>query len=272
VTSLVGTVDEMKRKRRAEKAPRNGYALLLLLFFLAVLVVSVAVAAPNILTERRREKEQEMIWRGRQYVRGIRLFYQKTHRLPTQLEDLYKPRTGIRFMRQPYKDPLNTVDGSWRLISVGPNGQLIGSLKEHPNAFFFGAPAQASFAGALSSPSSGAPKDVVFAPPASGGSSLSNPASPGSGNPSDKAGDRAPTPGATGDQTGERPDSGNAKETPQSTAEPEDHSPTLGQTIIVGVGSKINRGSVMRYEGAKNYLQFEFMWNGLSAGSGAPLP
>jgi hypothetical protein len=32
-------------------------------------------------------------------------------------------------MRQAYKDPMNGEDGSWRLIYVGPAGQLIGSLK-----------------------------------------------------------------------------------------------------------------------------------------------
>ena len=35
-------------------------------------------------------------------------------------------------MRQAYKDPVNPVDGSWRMIYVGPNGQLIGSLKSRP--------------------------------------------------------------------------------------------------------------------------------------------
>src|SRR5262249_35199400 len=32
-------------------------------------------------------------------------------------------------MRQAYKDPMNSKDGEWRLIYVGPAGQLIGSLK-----------------------------------------------------------------------------------------------------------------------------------------------
>ena len=36
-------------------------------------------------------------------------------------------------MRQAYKDPMNGEDGSWRLIYVGPAGQLIGSLKPPQN-------------------------------------------------------------------------------------------------------------------------------------------
>ena len=145
--NCAGNLSELARKRRVQKA--NGYALLLVMFFLALLTVSIGVATPNIITEGRREKEAEMIWRGKQYVRGVRLYYRKTHHFPTQLEDLYTAKTGIRFMRQAYKDPMNNVDGSWRLICVGPNGQLIGSLREKRNAFFFGAPAPTGFAGAL---------------------------------------------------------------------------------------------------------------------------
>ena len=71
-----------------------------------------------------------MIWRGKQYTRGIKLYYRKTRKFPTSLDDLTKPQIGnIRFMRQAYKDPMNSKDGEWRLIYVGPNGQLIGSLK-----------------------------------------------------------------------------------------------------------------------------------------------
>lgn len=71
-----------------------------------------------------------MIWRGNQYVRGVKLYYRKMGRFPTSIDDLTKPKTGsLRFMRQAYKDPMNTGDGSWRLIYVGPAGQLIGSLK-----------------------------------------------------------------------------------------------------------------------------------------------
>src|ERR1700686_4952307 len=113
-------------------APRceDGYALMMVVFFTALMLVAVMVAAPRILQEGKREKEKEMIWRGHQYVRGVKLYYRKMGRFPTSIDDLTKPKTGsLRFMRQAYKDPMNGEDGSWRLIYVGPSGQLIGSLK-----------------------------------------------------------------------------------------------------------------------------------------------
>ena len=108
----------------------DGYALMMVVFFTALMLVGAMVAAPRILQEGKREKEKEMIWRGQQYVRGVKLHYRKMGRFPTSIDDLTKPKTGsLRFMRQAYKDPMNSEDGSWRLIYVGPAGQLIGSLK-----------------------------------------------------------------------------------------------------------------------------------------------
>jgi hypothetical protein len=120
------------RKNTTCRAPscEHGYALMMVVFFTALMLVAAMVAAPRILLEGKREKEKEMIWRGHQYVRGVKLYYRKMGRFPTSIDDLTKPKTGsLRFMRQAYKDPMNAEDGSWRMIYVGPAGQLIGSLK-----------------------------------------------------------------------------------------------------------------------------------------------
>src|SRR6266852_958521 len=111
------------RSTASSAANQQGFALLLVMFMTTLVLLGAMVAAPYIRTDREREKEEEMIWR-------VKLFYRKNGRFPTSLEDLTKPKTGsLRFMRQAYKDPVNKADGSWRLIYVGPAGQLIGSLK-----------------------------------------------------------------------------------------------------------------------------------------------
>src|SRR6266850_2233394 len=122
------------RIRTAGKRGERGYALLTVIFLVTVLLISTMTVAPNIVTEGRREKEKDMIWRGKQYTRGVKLYYRKMGRFPTSLDDLTKPKLGsIRFMRQAYKDPMNKEDGTWRLIYVGAAGQLIGSLKPPQN-------------------------------------------------------------------------------------------------------------------------------------------
>jgi len=43
----------------------RGYALLMVVFFVTLLLISAIAVAPNILTEGKREKEKEMVWRGK---------------------------------------------------------------------------------------------------------------------------------------------------------------------------------------------------------------
>ncbi len=107
----------------------QGYALLMVCFLAALIVISTAAAAQSILSEGRRAKEAEMIWRGEQYARAVRLYYRKYGRFPQSFEDLTEPKGNLRFLRKAYADPMNRKDGTWRLIYVGPNGELIGSVK-----------------------------------------------------------------------------------------------------------------------------------------------
>jgi len=250
-------------RSRVRSLAERGYALLLVMFFLALLVLTTLTVAPNVLTDGRREKETEMVWRGKQYVRGIKRYYMKTHRFPTEIDDLVKPKTGIRFMRQAYKDPMNDVDGSWRLIYVGPNGQLIGSLKTQVpgapgmSASGFGTPAgsQAPGLGAGGSSFGGSSfGQSSFGGPSSGGSAYGG-SSFGSGNTSNSTMGSTGFGNSTPNPTGQ-PD---AMSTPQAVAPGE--TPTIIGGNIIGVGSKVDKNSFLVYEKAKNYREFEFIWD-----------
>lgn len=115
------------------KATRSerGYALITILFMAAVLLVMLAAVMPRILTQGRREKEEELIFRGEQYARAVRLYYRKYGRFPAELDDLIKVNNNVRFLRKLYPDPMNP-DGQWRLIRVGPGGVLTGNVVERP--------------------------------------------------------------------------------------------------------------------------------------------
>jgi hypothetical protein len=245
-------------KRRATKRTRreDGYALMLAVFLTSLMLIAAIVAAPSVRTERQREKEQEMIWRGKQYVRGIKMYYRKNGRFPTNLDDLIKPQLGgIRYLRQKYKDPMNKEDGSWRLIYVGPMGQLVGSTKPPQNIQF----QAGSGAGAGSQPA-GQPQGNTGSTFGGGfgssqpqqGTTGSQPGTtrngPGSGQ-QDNGGNTA-QPGAPGSTTGQGSDA----------PAPVDTSNFVGGNII-GVGSKAEKDSVQVYEKATNYHQFEFIWD-----------
>jgi len=99
-------------------------------FFAAVMLIAAGAATKSLLTEGRRQQEEDLIWRGNQYARAVKLFYRKNGRFPTSMDELTKPQNKIRFLRRAYEDPVNTEDGSWRLIYVSPGGQLIGSVRQ----------------------------------------------------------------------------------------------------------------------------------------------
>jgi len=263
--------------RRAER----GYALMMVVFFVTLLLIASMAAAPSILQQGKREKEQEMIWRGQQYVRGVKLYYRKMGRFPTSVDDLTKPKVGsLRFMRQAYKDPMNNGDGTWRLIYVGPAGQLIGSLKppqtlQIPGAGTgLGTPASAlaNASAGQRSTGTGSSSFGSFGNNA-GGSTSGFGASAGTGNnpptataPANGEG-AAPAAGQPGAADGSQPvagdasgaASGDAMSTPQAITPTE--TPTIIGGNIIGVGSKISGRSVIVYDKAKNYHLFEFIWD-----------
>jgi hypothetical protein len=240
------------RKRsymRARGRGQQGYALLVVMFLLTLLVLMTITVAPNVVTSAQREKEAEMVWRGKQYARGIKRYYMKLHRFPTELDDLTKPKIGIRFMRQAYKDPMNDVDGSWRLIYVGPNGQLIGSLKNR-NIGGPGIPA-ASLASSSNSSS--------FGNSSFGGSSFGRGNSPNSTMGSSGFGNNTTSTSSLPNANGENTEGTDAA-SGQEPAGPVDTPVIIGGNII-GVGSKVNKKSFLWYDKAKNYREFEFIWD-----------
>jgi type II secretory pathway pseudopilin PulG len=223
MTSVVSTA------RRRQQA---GFTLLMVVFMVAAMIIAAAAAAPNILTQGRREKETEMVWRGQQYVRAIGLYYRKFGKYPTKVEDLTKQTNGVRFLRQAYTDPMNKDDGSWRFIYVGPNGQLIGSLRQ-----------TSLLQTALTTPGMGALSAL-----GGGLQPLSPPALTTGAN-------QAPGIG----QPGQQQNPAAAPNSLQSQLQPLT-GPVLGGNII-GVGSKMKQPSLRIYLGGETYQEWEFIWN-----------
>jgi hypothetical protein len=261
-----------RRQRGSRRRSQQGYALLMVVFLATMLLLLATMVAPNIRTEGQREREKEMIWRGRQYARGVRLYYRKLGRFPTSIDDLTKPKIGsLRFMRQAYKDPMNAQDGSWRLIYVGPAGQLIGSLKPPQSNLQFG-----------QAPGMGTPVSALAAPGAAGilgnaMNSIGMQTQPGTasalGQPGTQTGTQttgtgsaagtSPTnaPASAGSPATTGPAVSADQGTDSDTPIPMGDTPTILGGNIIGVGSKINKKSVIVYEHAKNYRLFEFIWD-----------
>jgi len=244
------------RKWRFRTRQQQGYALILVVFLTTMLLIGAMLVAPNIRTEGQREQEKEMIWRGSQYVRGIKLYYRKTGRPPTSIDDLVKPKIGsLRFLRQAYKDPMNKEDGSWRLIYVGPAGQLIGSLKPRQPNLQFGQPVNALAAPTAVSGLGNAGQTGQSPFGQFGQQGQSSTQQSGTQTGVSASGTNTPTlpPGTTGAPVSA--DQGTDAPIPSGDT------PTIVGGNIIGVGSKIDKKSIKVYDHAKNYRLFEFIWD-----------
>ncbi|MGO9171673.1 MAG: hypothetical protein ACLP7P_06875 [Rhodomicrobium sp.] len=96
----------------AKPAGSPGYTFPLML----VIVSAMAFGASRLEFAEsyrlRREKEEELLFRGQAYTRAIKAFYAKNQRYPRRLDELAgDPQSSKRkFIRQLYKDPMTGGD------------------------------------------------------------------------------------------------------------------------------------------------------------------
>jgi hypothetical protein len=249
-----------------------GSALLLAIFLSASLFLLAFAAAPGILNQGRREREQQLIWRGNKYVRGIRLYFQKNGRFPQNKEELLKGTLDVHFVRKAYTDPINPAGDDWRMIYVAPSGQLVGSV--HYRSLQEMAAAQgadvpggglaALFGGAPGAQPGGPPQ-----PPQGGGGATAMGAATGggaaqrggrgSGGVGARPGPQAGTRGGTAGDA--QSSSGFGEESEFAPLEAVD-GPVLGASMI-GIASKMKQSSLLVYQGRDTYFDWEFIWNPL---------
>ena len=123
---------------------------------ITVMVILLTASAQAWTTVMKREREEELIFRGNQYIKAL-LAYKEDHggAFPTDLEQLMEtgPR-GHRYIRQIYVDPFSE-DGTWNLLYLGPDGKSAFNPKRRLAQGVPGLPGQGSNAGGgLSSPAS----------------------------------------------------------------------------------------------------------------------
>jgi type II secretory pathway pseudopilin PulG len=99
-----------------------------LLVGLSIMAVLMSAALPVWSHFAKREKEEELIWRGQQYARAIGLFQRKyANTYPPTLDILLEQR----FLRKKYKDPITNDD--FQLIPAGgPAAPLPGGQQQQP--------------------------------------------------------------------------------------------------------------------------------------------
>jgi hypothetical protein len=228
------------------KSPKDesGYALAVVVVFTTVLLVSLSEAVINWQKAMQREREQELIFRGKQFVRAIELWQRKfPGTLPTSIDALLNTN-NMRFLRKKWKDPITNSE-EWRLIKLNPDGSISGLTVVPtgglPGAKISGAPGQTRESSLGPSSSNTASGQSGFGT-TSGSSSLGQPL--GSSSLGSQSSPQNLSEGRTGQPR---------RSSLQSSA-----SPVLGG--IVGVASTSEKESLKVYNGRSKYNEWEFYY------------
>jgi len=101
-----------------------GFSLAALIFFATALSILLAAAVPAYQMQAKRQMEEELIFRGEEYMRAIQKYQRRFGVYPTTIDQLVSTNQ-LRFLRRPYKDPITGED--FRLITINPDGSVGGS-------------------------------------------------------------------------------------------------------------------------------------------------
>ena len=100
-------------RRSGKERGSAGFTMVALVIGMLILTITIAAVGPALGMIGRREREQELMFRGKQYARAIGLFQRRYGRYPNTLKELYEnnPRT----IRKLWKDPMCDC-GDWYLL------------------------------------------------------------------------------------------------------------------------------------------------------------
>lgn len=244
------------RARRNVTTPERadaeaGFVLLAVLILVALLLIALAVAAPKVAQSIRRDKELELIHRGEQYKRGIKLYYKKFGAYPSSMDQLMNTNQ-IRFLRKRYKDPM-TGKEDWKLIHFGQaHVKTLGLFGQPISNGGNSTTAGSSVLGGMG-PSSLASGAAAAAP----GTSAPSTAGTASGTGTTSSTSGSTQDGSSSGQSG----FGNTGTSGFGSGSGGDTNPTFGGGPIVGVAIPDTKASIKEYLKQKHYNEWEFVYD-----------
>ncbi len=252
---MLKAIAPLKARTPRHANGEEGYILLTLLFFVAMLSITVALPMLKYYeTQRKRDREEELVHRGVEYERAVRKFYKKFGSYPPSMEALQETN-HMRFLRRRYKDPFGKDFKPLHLADVMKDfnaglagqglagGQVLGQSVSSMNGSFASVSASNTGAGATATPSSNA--DSGDASQQTGINSGGNSGSNASGQPS---GTTLPFTAVSGQPTGQ----------------------TFGGGGIVGVATTNPGESIRVYNKKNHYNEWLFAYNPAQDRGGLP--
>jgi type II secretory pathway pseudopilin PulG len=243
-------------RRNPVQDSEEGFVLLAVLFLVALILITLAVAAPKIVQSIQRDKELELVHRGEQYKRAIKLYYKKFGAYPSSVDQLVNTNQ-IRFLRKRYIDPMTGKD-DWKLIhfgqahikTLGLFGQPIsnGGNSTTAGSSVLGAvgPGSLTSGAAAAAAGTSAPSTTGTGTIGTSGTSTTGYTTPGSTQDGSSTGQSGfGTSGTSGFGSGSSGDT----------------NPTFGGGPIVGVAIPNTKASIKEYKKQKHYNEWEFVYD-----------
>jgi type II secretory pathway pseudopilin PulG len=215
----------------------KGYTLAVVVVLTSVLLVGLSEAMINWQKAMQREREEELIFRGKQFIRAVYLWQQKfPNTWPTTIDALLNT-SNTRFLRKRWKDPITNSE-EWRLIKINPDGSISGLTIVPsgglPNVTIPGAPGQRRTGSSSSSGFGQSQSSSISSDPFGSQTGSENPANPpATQSPPRRAGSSSTSPGSSG-------------------------TPVLGG--ICGVASTSKQKTIKTYNGRNKYNEWEFYY------------
>ena len=111
--------------RKSRLSSGTGFSMAMVMVLTTILLVGLSEAVVNWQKAMQREREEELIFRGKQYIRAIGLWQTRfPGTLPTTIDALLNTN-NMRFLRKRWKDPITNSE-EWRLIKMNPDGTVSG--------------------------------------------------------------------------------------------------------------------------------------------------
>jgi len=100
------------------RSGESGYVLLAVMLAVTLVLVALSIELPRIAQQIKREKEEELVHRGKDYATAVKRFVHKNGgRYPLSVEQL-EDTNHIRFLRKKYKDSM-IGESDWKMVHAG---------------------------------------------------------------------------------------------------------------------------------------------------------
>src|SRR4051794_36716667 len=103
--AMLYRTQKLRNHKITKSQNSSGYILITLMLFITLIAMAALAVLPEIAHQVQRDREEELLHRGTEYMRAVKKYYKKFGRYPSRVEEL-ENTNQVRFLRKRFKDPM----------------------------------------------------------------------------------------------------------------------------------------------------------------------